>query len=565
MNDIKTWIKENLQYSRGLICKKCNRNWFEKYGRLEYWEEIHKQTQFLDSINPEFNQRVWHIINDKPLIKCNNPSCNKSPSFLSFNVGYSKTCSALCNQLNPDTIEKIKSTNLEKYGTEYGLQNKDVIKKRNVTIKEKYGVNNISQAVGISEKKRETCLKNYGTEWFLERNDLIEQCVEEKYGVKNVQQIDEISDKTAKTKKDNFYDGLATSERFDGKVLPLFSKEEYDGVCKKYNFQCTFCKKSFDYTLRFERIPRCPYCYPSGTSVFETNILEYIKSLIGSNGLVEEHNRTILMNNKELDIYIPSKNLAIECDGLFWHGETGGNKYTTYHLEKTVECEYKNIRLIHILEDEWKTNKSLIKSKLSHIMNMSTSIKTYSRKCKIVTVPTEIKRIFLNNNHIQGNDHGIINIGLEYETKLVAVMTFCKRRIFMNCNNKIEGEFELSRYASLVGYNVIGGASKLLSYFIKTYTPTKIISYADRRWTYSKNNLYERIGFKKVSNGTPNYWYFGRGSNYKRFHRFGFAKHTLEKRLPKFDSNLTEWENMKNNGWDRIWDCGNLKYEMICS
>jgi hypothetical protein len=28
-----------------------------------------------------------------------------------------------------------------------------------------------------------------------------------------------------------------------------------------------------------------------------------------------------------------------------------------------------------------------------------------------------------------------------------------------------------------------------------------------------------------------------------------------------FNPNLTEWENMKNNGYDRIWDCGNFKYE----
>jgi hypothetical protein len=23
---------------------------------------------------------------------------------------------------------------------------------------------------------------------------------------------------------------------------------------------------------------------------------------------------------------------------------------------------------------------------------------------------------------------------------------------------------------------------------------------------------------------------------------------------------LTEWENRQIQGWDRIWDCGNLKY-----
>ena len=30
MSDIKHWIEDNLRYSRGLICKKCNYKWFVK-------------------------------------------------------------------------------------------------------------------------------------------------------------------------------------------------------------------------------------------------------------------------------------------------------------------------------------------------------------------------------------------------------------------------------------------------------------------------------------------------------------------------------------------------------
>jgi len=35
----------------------------------------------------------------------------------------------------------------------------------------------------------------------------------------------------------------------------------------------------------------------------------------------------------------------------------------------------------------------------------------------------------------------------------------------------------------------------------------------------------------------------------------------MAKKLANFNPNLSEWENMKNNGYDRIWDCGHLKYE----
>lgn len=39
--------------------------------------------------------------------------------------------------------------------------------------------------------------------------------------------------------------------------------------------------------------------------------------------------------------------------------------------------------------------------------------------------------------------------------------------------------------------------------------------------------------------------------------RIKYQKHKLLKLLKAFSPSLTEWENMKNNGYDRIWDCGN--------
>jgi hypothetical protein len=49
-------------------------------------------------------------------------------------------------------------------------------------------------------------------------------------------------------------------------------------------------------------------------------------------------------------------------------------------------------------------------------------------------------------------------------------------------------------------------------------------------------------------------------SLYKFYHRFSFRKDQLPKKLSTFDPALTEWENMQLNGYDRVWDCGNLKY-----
>ena len=37
-------------------------------------------------------------------------------------------------------------------------------------------------------------------------------------------------------------------------------------------------------------------------------------------------------------------------------------------------------------------------------------------------------------------------------------------------------------------------------------------------------------------------------------------KQLINKLLDVFDSNLSEYNNMINNGWKRVWDCGNAKY-----
>jgi len=37
-------------------------------------------------------------------------------------------------------------------------------------------------------------------------------------------------------------------------------------------------------------------------------------------------------------------------------------------------------------------------------------------------------------------------------------------------------------------------------------------------------------------------------------------KHNLKDKLQIFDPNLTEWQNMQLNNYDRIWDCGNFVF-----
>ena len=302
-------------------------------------------------------------------------------------------------------------------------------------------------------------------------------------------------------------------------------------------------------------IPRCLDCYPikKSQSYGELELYNFIKSIY--KGIILQRKRNII-KPLELDIYLPEHNLAFEYNGIYWHSEISSNTDKNYHLDKTEMCEKQNIQLIHIFEDEWLNKKDIIKNKIKHLLNLSDK-KLYARKCIIKEIIPKIKNQFLNEYHIQSEDKSKYKLGLFHNNDLVGVMTFGKPRLSSGYKNTKEGTYELIRFATSI--HIVGGFSKLLKHFIRNYKPIKIITYADRR--YSQGNVYIKNGFKLINKGKPNYYYTK--NHIQREHRFNYRKNVLNKKLDLYDKNLTEWQNMQINGYDRIWDCGSLKFELI--
>lgn len=283
----------------------------------------------------------------------------------------------------------------------------------------------------------------------------------------------------------------------------------------------------------------CPYCSASSE---EQEILNFLK-----NSGVEDiklHDKTAI-TPLEIDLYIPSHKIGIEFHGLYWHGERK-DKFQNYHLSKTQLANSKDIQLLQIFEHEWLHKKNAWKSLILSRLN-KTQHKVFARKCIIVNLDSVTKNKFLNINHIQGEDKASHKYGLTYNDELVAVITFTQSRFNKNY------QWECSRFCVKNNYSVVGGFSKLLKNFIREVNPENIISYCDKR--YSIGNLYIKNDFEELSDSAPGYFYFKNMSK-KILTRYQCQKHRLCKFLEKFDSNLTEWENMKNHGYDRIWDCG---------
>ena len=215
-------------------------------------------------------------------------------------------------------------------------------------------------------------------------------------------------------------------------------------------------------------------------------------------------------------------------------------------------CEKNGIHLIHIFEDEWLNKKEICKSRIINKLMLSERI--YARKCNIINVSKEITKKFLDDNHIQGNVNSSLNYGLEYKGELVSLMTFGKLRKNLG-RSSISDSYELLRFCNKIGYSVIGGASKLFSFFKEKNNPSYIVSYADIRW--SNGNLYEQMKFTLSHISKPNYFYV---INNERKNRFGYRKDVLVK---KYGCSIDDTEHnfCKNKGWYRIYDCGTKVYE----
>lgn len=300
---------------------------------------------------------------------------------------------------------------------------------------------------------------------------------------------------------------------------------------------------SFKYNER-----RCPICHHK-SSHKERAIITYLEN---NNIEFNIHNREII-KPFELDIVIPSKKIAIEFCGLYYHSFNSGKRNYNYHLNKLKRCEVAGFRLITIFENEFDNKKDLMFSRLDSILNLGNKKIIYARKCNIKCIKSTDANNFLKNNHLQFAGRANIHLGAFYNDDLVAVMSFSKKNISKGFKGE-DGIWELNRFATNKDCRVVGIASKLLVYFERNYDWKEIFSFADRRW--SVGDVYIKLGFNLETVVKPNYWYFKPNTSKPELdYRYSHRK-TKERDIMEW----TEFKNRKIEGYDWIWDCGYLKF-----
>lgn len=329
------------------------------------------------------------------------------------------------------------------------------------------------------------------------------------------------------------------------KVNYIKSQEKVCVVCNKLDYKGKIHGDFYicpDALLQGKGCPKCG----NHLSTAEDEIVEFICDNLGKGSVVKRDKTTL--NGQEIDIYIPSKKIGIEFNGIKWHSEQyTKDKY--YHLNKQKKAKEKNVTLLHVFEDEYLFHKDIVLDKIAIVLGFKVfDKKVPGRKCSVKEIEKKGAETFLNKYHIQGFASSSVYMGAYYEGELVAVMTFTK------CS---DGGWVLSRYATNTSYSCQGVAGKIFKHFLTTNKPTHVKSFLDLRWCYSEDNMYTKLGFTKQETLSPNYTYTnGHG---KRLHKFQFRKKILSRKYG-FPLTMTESQMTEKLGYYKIWDCGLIRY-----
>lgn len=360
---------------------------------------------------------------------------------------------------------------------------------------------------------------------------------------------------TAETKEKIAKIKRLSSEEITSRIL-----EKNAELCSDYSsyldnnallsVKCKTCSTHDNVSLfNLERCWRCRTCHPIGSSQ-QVEILNFVKSL-GFDDAVSSTRKII--DPLELDIWIPSKNVAIEYHGLYWHsGGKNGTFDKNTHRDKHKRCVEKGIKLLQFFSDEWRDRRNICESIIKNALGVN-DLKLNARDCEVREIDHKISQPFLEANHLDSYVDARLHYGLFHQGHgLVGVVTVRSPRTRPNSSGKkIWGEvYELARVAMKCGFSVRGGVSKMLSVIkerVKTDNKEGLLSYADLR--FGTGNVYKNSNFTYMKDAGLNYWY---SDGHVRMNRNMFMANQI--------NNLSEKEVAEMNGVRAVWGAGNAVY-----
>lgn len=281
-----------------------------------------------------------------------------------------------------------------------------------------------------------------------------------------------------------------------------------------------------------------------------------ISDLLSSHNISFTTHEASFLPYDYVDFYLSEHKIAIDICGVLDNSDKKVSK--SYHMKKFEACQKAGIQLLTLWED-WIAGpqKDIVKSLVLNKCGVYKS-RVYARQCEVREVSPAEANQFLDQNHIQGGSTSTCRLGLYYGGSLVSLMTFGGRRAGQG--RKDDYSTELVRFCNLRGWQIVGGASRLLKHYIDSYHPSVIKSFSSN--DISDGHLYSSLGFSTDNKHNESYWYID-PKTLRRFHRYSFSKDQIVRKglAPSADkTGWTERQVMDSIGYIRIYDSGQTKW-----
>lgn len=294
--------------------------------------------------------------------------------------------------------------------------------------------------------------------------------------------------------------------------------------------------------------------WSTGVSKAENELYEFVRGMFPD--AVQSYREVFGKNGLELDIFIPSKNIGVEFNGVFTHSDKV--KDSDYHREKHLKFRSHNIRYIQIWEDDWTHRNDKVKRFLTNALGFNVT-RIGARETIVQNISQPMFDAFMDDNHMQGSTKCKYRIGLFKDGVLLSAMGF--REVPKNHDNLYGDGYgiDLTRFANTT---VTGAFTKLLKHFERQSGCNFVLSYADLEIVSPFKNVYSTNGFSVVKEIKQDYRYYNRKTNVRE-HKFNWRKQAFERLGISIDGK-TEFQLADEYGLLRCYDSGKILYIKKC-
>lgn len=457
-------------------------------------------------------------------------------------------CSKSCQANDP---ELIRSANKKRVESGYLSENaKNTAKK----IKEKYGVDNISQLDFVKEKKATNGVTGFARPEYKE-------LIKEKYGVDNISQLQEVKDKKRQSSLDKYgVDNVSKAPEVIKKIeTTMLSKY---GVSTVLTLPENQLKSSQNNRYRISKVNRKwqeDLFDDIGVEFdFEQNVGDSFLADLGYENLRIDINPSISHSSNVSYPHAAGICTVPECSK-----KAHLPRERLYHQKRAIMAEANGLILLQYFD--WYDRSifmNIVESKLKR-----TSERIYARKTVLKEISQADANRFFKENHLLGGSNGqTLCLGLFYDDELVHCQTYGKARFSR------KQEWEAIRSCSKINTQIIGGFSKCDKYFFNKINPASVISYVDLStgvgeteamfdgWSFSHITTPSAVWAKyaRTEDNTDSPMFI-KDSAVRRLSADKMLGFEVGEKYPRFDNEGNKITNdfvMASEGYMKVYDCG---------